>query len=136
MKRLNRIEKIIGSLTLVVAIIIQCLIFFEHGAGWYRDFYNILNVIGVGLLVCIGYCLLVMLKCKRFVISGIMFPCMGLVFSIQQYKSAIEHINPSESFRGMSYFALGPFMICIALSLIVFLYNYFWTKKVASESNS
>lgn len=129
MKRLNRIEKIIGSLTLFVAIIIQGLIFFEHDAGWYRAFYYILNVIGVGFLVCIGYCLFVILKCKRFVICGIMLPCMGLVFSIQKYKDAIEHINPAESFSGMSYFALGAFVLCIALSLIIFLCDYFWAKK-------
>ena len=129
MKNLNIIEKIIGSLTLIAAIIIQSLILFEHDAEWYRNFYYVLSVISIVGLFCIGYCLFEILKFKKFMICGIIFPCIGLNFSIQQYKFAIEHIDPSEGISGMNYFVLEPFIICILLFIIVFLCHYFWIKR-------
>lgn len=123
MKRLNKIDMLIVSFTLISAVIIQSCIFFEHEAEWYRKFYYILSAWCIGLLFCIGYCLFAIIKSKRYLISCVLLPCIGMIISIQQYKSAIAHIDPFEKISRMNYFAFVPLVVCGLLSSAIFLYN-------------
>ena len=132
MNKLNKTDLLIGGLVLIIAAIVQGFIFFRHDAEWYRNFYYILSVLGFGLLLCIGYCLVELLKRKRFIVGEVLLLCIGLTISIQQYKSAITHIVPSEDINGMNYFALIPFVVCILLS---FMYNFFWRRKTDCAGN-
>ena len=129
MKKLYKIDLFISSLVLVIAVIIQGVIFFKHNAEWYRNFYYVLGAIGIGLLLFIGYYLFVMLKGKRFIVSGVVLLCAGLTISVQQYRSAITHIDPTKDISGMNYFVLVPFVICALLSMFAFLFNYLRQRK-------
>ena len=124
MKRLNRIDILVGSLTLISAIIIQTFIFFEHDAEWYRNFYYILGAFCIAFFFCIGYCLFAIFKSKRYLVNCVLLLCIGMIVSIQQYRYAITHIDPSESMGGMNYFAFAPLVICSLLSVSVFVYAF------------
>ena len=132
MKKLNKIDLLVGGFVLIIAVIVQGCILFRHDAGWYRNFYYILSALGFGLLLCIGYCLVEMLKRKRFIVGEVLLLCIGLIISSQQYKSAIAHIDPSEDISGMNYCVLVPFVVCILLSFVC---NFFGQRKTNCAGN-
>lgn len=128
MKKLNTVDLLIGALVLVLAVTVQGFVFFRHDAGWYRNFYYILSALGFGLLLCIGYCLVEMFKKKRTIVGEVLLPCIGLIISIQQYRSSIVHLDPSRAISGMNYCVLVPFGICILLSFVCHAGHYFWQR--------
>ena len=123
MKKLNMVDMIVDSLILIIAVVIQGVIFFAHPVEWYRNFYYALSAVSIGLLACAVYYIFAILRNRRILNSCVLLPCIGMIISVFQYKNAITHIDPSKPIYGLNYFVLTPFIICVLISMVIYLFS-------------
>lgn len=126
MKKLNII---LNAIILIASIVIQIFIFIGSYKRWYGYFYYYLNALQFFVLIFILLSISIMiLKKKKIIKIYTFFTYIGFLISIHQYMDFLGRCDSPVGLSDLKFFIFIPLVICLVISSILFIYNYFLKK--------
>ena len=123
MKKLNII---LNAIILIASIFIQIFIFIGSYIRWYGYLYYYLNAFRFFVLIFILLSISIMiLKKKKIINIYTFFTYIGFLISIHQYMDFLGRCDSPVGLSDLKFFIFIPLVICLVISSILFIYNYF-----------
>ncbi len=130
MKLSNKLNLILSVFVLITATITQVLIFMDNPPEGYYAIYVYLKICRVLLLGFITLSVFwVIFKKKEIANIYVLFWYIGFLISIWMYMDILERFDVGADISRIKCFMLTPFITCMLLSLVIFIYNKFPNRK-------